>query len=141
MDVSDLSIDPARVEQGEWVGEKYGTPIPEMGDLCVKVRGVDNGDWRRMQSKLIGAIPRAKRPGGQIDPDESDRITSILLRDTALLDWENLKQGEALLAYSRDLATRFLTEPAYRRFRAAVLWAAQQVGEQIVKATEELAKN
>jgi hypothetical protein len=141
MDLNDAAVDPVRVEQGEWIGEKYGTPIPDMGELCLKVRGVENGDWRRLQMKLIAAVPRNKRPGGQIDPDEADRITSVLLRDAALLDWENLTQGGKVVAYSRDVATGLLTEPEFRRFRAAVLWAAQQVGERRASDTGEQAKN
>src|SRR5262245_45551821 len=104
MDLAELSVDPTRVEQGEWIGEEFGTPIPEMGDLCLKVRGVDNADWRRLRSKLIAAIPRSKRPGGAISQDELDRITAILLRDTALLDWKNLKHNGQDVPYAKDLA-------------------------------------
>jgi hypothetical protein len=42
MKLSASKIDPVKQEEGAWVGEKYGTPIPEMGELCLKTRGVNN---------------------------------------------------------------------------------------------------
>lgn len=136
MDLSNVSVDPVKVEQGEWVGN-----IPQMGDLRLRIRGAENADWRRLQSKLIAAIPRQLRIGGQIDPDEADRITSVLLRDAALLDWENLSEDGKPLAYSKENADRLLTDPTYRRFRDAALWASQNVGERVAVQTGDLVKN
>lgn len=136
MELSEIEVDPASIEQGEWVDN-----IPEMGDLRLKVRGDNNADWRRLQAKLLSAVPRQKRADGRIDPVEGDRVTSTLLRDAALLDWENLTIGGQAVLYSKASADTYLTKPEYHRFRSAVLWAVQQVGYRRIAETEEQEKN
>jgi hypothetical protein len=137
MKLSDVAIDFNRVEQGEWVDN-----IPEMGDLRVKVRGVSNADWRRLQSKLIQAVPRNKRVGGQIDPEESDRITSVLLLETAVLDWSGIEDDSGnSVPYSKEQAREIVTNPTHRRVRDAFLWAASTVGDAITTRQEEQEKN
>lgn len=137
MKLSSLKVDAAAIEDGEWIGN-----IPEMGDLEVRVRGLNNAKYRRLQTKLIDAVPRAKRQGGRMDPDEQDRITAICLRETVLLDWRGL-EGEAgePVAYSKDLAGDLLSKPEFRRFREGVIWAASQVGEERAATDEEDAGN
>lgn len=137
MKLSSLKVDAAAIEDGEWIGS-----IPEMGDLEVRVRGLNNAKYRRLQSKLIDAVPRAKRQGGRLDPDEQDRITAICLRETVLLDWRGL-EGEdgAPVSYTKDLANDLLTKPEFRRFREGVIWAAAQVGEERAAADEDDAGN
>ena len=102
-----------------------------MEGLSLRVRGIGNATFRRMQSKLIDALPRARRVGGRIDPTDQDKITGQCLVVAVLLDWKGLEADDgSALPYSREDATRFLTEPAYRRFRDAVVWASTVVGEQ-----------
>src|SRR5690348_17012614 len=92
MRLSDIKRDSAAIEQGAWIGSKHGTPIPGMGDLQLRVRGADNSDWRRLQAKLVSAIPRAKRSSdGRVDPDEMDRIIGSCLVNCCLLDWEGIE--------------------------------------------------
>ncbi|MDP4024461.1 hypothetical protein Q8W71_17690 [Methylobacterium sp. NEAU 140] len=125
MKLSALKVDADKIEAGEWVGD-----IPEMGDLRLRVRGLQNAGYRRLQSRLIDAVPRSKKQGGRVDPDELDRITSTCLASTVLLDWAGLEdEGGAPLPYSKETATEFLTNPAFRRFRDAVLYAATVVGD------------
>lgn len=133
MKLSDLASDPVATEQGEWVDT-----IPEMGDLRLKVRGIGNADWRRIQTKLIDAVPRSKRTGTRIDPEEIDRITTVCLHQACLLDWQNLSGDDGKpLAYSRDFALELLSKPEYRKFREAVVWAATVVGEQAAVRIED----
>lgn len=142
MKLSDLSIDPVRFEQGEWIGEQYGTPIPEMGDLCVLVRGLGNADWRRMQQQLMAAVPRGKKTGGVIDTEEVDRINSTLLLKTSLKDWSGIEDASGNpVPYSEAQAQEILTNPEHRRVRDAIFWAASIVGEARAKKVEQLAKN
>lgn len=143
MKLSHVSVDPKRIEQGEWVGEKYGSPIPEMGDLCVLVRGVENADWRKLRNKLLASIPRNKRVGGNIDPDETDRITSTLLLEACLLGWDGIQDEttDAPVAYSKEQAREVLFNPAHRRVRDAILWAATTVGEATADKKDEQSKN
>lgn len=136
MDLNDLRIDVSRQEDGGWVDN-----IPEMGDLRLRVRGLNNASWRKLQATLYNAVPRNKRPGGQVDPDEQDRITGICLRDTCLLDWDGVTQNGEPVAYSRELANKLLTDPQFRKFREAVIWAAMTVAEQDAADAEDARKN
>lgn len=147
MKLSDARIDPVKVEEGEWIGAKYGTPIPEMGDLCVKVRGLNNVAWRRLQRELINAVPRKDRPGGRLSPKAEDDVTSRCLLAACLDDWSELEgdgeigEADKPVPYDRKLAGTLLTDARYRPFRDAVFWAASQVGEQRAASQEDIAKN
>ncbi len=126
MKMSELAVDAARLEGGAWVEE-----IPEMEGLRLKVRGANNADWRRLQTKLLEAVPRKQRVGGRLDPDTQDRITASLLLNTCLLDWQGLEDDDGNpLSYDKKMAEKLLTDPQYRRFREAVVWASTVVGEQ-----------
>lgn len=147
MKLGESKTDPVKVEQGAWVGEKYGTPIPEMGDLCLKTRGLNNKDYRKLQSQLYDAVPRKLRMGNRLPPEHQDRITAVCLRDTCLLDWENVEgdgkigEPDKPVAYDKKVADRLLTDPEYRRFQDAAVWAATVVGEIGQAELEEDAKN
>lgn len=132
MRLSEIQINAAAVEEGEWIGD-----LPEMGDLRLKVRGLNNDKYRRLQQRLIEATPRAKRPGGRLDPAEQDRITAKCLTDTVLLDWSGLEGDEGPIAYSAEMAKTLLTDPQYRRFRDAVIAAASRVEEVEAEARQD----
>lgn len=137
MKLSELKVDAVKVEQGAWVDN-----IPELEGLRLKVRGANNKDWRKLQARLISAIPRQKRVGGQLDPAEQDRIMAIVLRDTCLLDWDGLEGDDGKpLPYTKESAEQFLTDPQYAKFREGVTWAATVVGEQRDAVLEKDAKN
>jgi hypothetical protein len=136
MKLSSIEVDPERIEQGQWIGN-----IPEAGDLQLKVRGLGNADFRRMQTKLTDAVPRARKAGGRIDPDEQDRIVSQCLAATVLLDWRGLEDDNGPIPFSREKACELLMDPRYRRFREAVIWAASVVGEEQAADLEDAAGN
>lgn len=137
MKLSALRIDAEKAEQGAWIGD-----IPDMGDLRLKVRGLRNADFRRLRDRLLSAVPRDKRVNGQIDPETFDGITSRALVDTVLLDWEGLEGDDGQAApYDKLLATKLLTEPDFRPFRDAVIYAATVVEERAVAAAEDDAGN
>lgn len=122
---SEQKIDPKKLEQGAWVSN-----IQDMGDLRLKVRGVNNKDWRRMSAKLIDAVPRSKKVAGRIDPDELDRVNAILLRDCCLLDWDNNVEDDGTqIPYSKELADQYLRDPEWPAFREAVMWASLNVAQ------------
>jgi hypothetical protein len=126
MKMKDLAIDAGRAEEGAWVDD-----IPDMEGLRLKVRGSQNRDWRRLQMKLIQAVPRKRRMQGTLDPEDADRITNLCLLNTSLLDWAGFDgDDDKALPYSREIAEKLLTDPDYRRFRDAVVWAANLVAEQ-----------
>jgi hypothetical protein len=127
MKLTELTVDPDRAENGAWVDD-----IPEMEGLRLKVRGNMNTDWRRLQAKLLDAVPRKKRLGGRIDTDEMEKIISSCLLNACLLDWEGLEDENGQpIPYSKQFAQKLLTEPEFRRFRDGVSWASQIVAEKI----------
>lgn len=136
MEIGHTRVDVAKIEQGEWVSD-----IPDMGDLKLKVRGINNSDWRRIASSLVAAVPRGKKVSGRIQPDEQDRITSELILQAGLLDWENVTQAGQPVPYSKEQARTFLTDPAFRAFRDAALWACTVVGDAVSEDNTADAKN
>lgn len=137
MKLSELKVDPQRIENGAWVDN-----IPEMEGLRLKVRGAFNADWRKLQSRLVAAVPRQKRARGQLDPAEQDRVMSIVLRDACLLEWDGIEGDDGQpLPYSKEKATELLTDPQYGKFREAVIWAANTVADQRESDIEEDVKN
>lgn len=123
MNLNDIKIDPARLEDGAWVGD-----LPNMGDLELKVRGVGNKLYRTREAELLKKVPRSKR--GELDIADGDRITTTLLLETVLLDWRGIVDGDQPLPYSREMAEKLLTDPAWRNFRAAVAYAGAIVAQE-----------
>lgn len=137
MKLTDLAVDTDRAEKGAWVDD-----IPEMQGLRLKVRGSSNADWRRLVAKLTEAVPRKKRLGGRVDPEEQDAIISKCLLNCCLLDWAGLEDDEGKeIPFGKEMAKKLLTDPEYRRFRDSVIWAASIVGENIEVTQEEIAGN
>lgn len=141
MDMQSVKVDPAKIENGDWVGEKYETPIPEMGDLCLKVRGMTCAAWRSLARTLSEAVPRNKKAGGRIKQAEQDQIFNKCLLSVGLLDWSGVTENGKEVPYSKEAATRFLMEPEFQSFRDAALWATQIVGSVAAAAVEDDAKN
>ncbi len=142
MKLSAMKINSAAIEQGEWVGSKNGNPIPDMGDLNLKVRGIGNADFRVLQSKLFDATPRNERPNNRLSPAAAERVTIECIVETILIDWDGVEndQGEAL-PFNKDVARKILSDPDLRPFRDAVMWASAQVGELRAGDSEGIAKN
>lgn len=134
MKLSDTTIDVDRLENGGWVGD-----LPEMDGLRLKVRGLFNEQWRKMQDKLTQAVPRQRRVNGVIGPEDRERIFNACLRETCLLDWEGLFEddGTTPISYSKEFANKLMTEPQYRKFRDAVSTAANNVAENNQLALEQ----
>src|SRR5215207_282633 len=129
MKLSDIKININAVEKGDWVGD-----IPEMGDLRLRVRGTDNADYSALQDKLLRA---ARRRNGNASREQRDQITATLLLETVLLDWDGiLDENNRPIPYSKDFAQTLLTDPEYRDFRMAVIWAADQVARTESKVEE-----
>lgn len=122
MKLSSVKVDSKGAEAGEWV-----TKIPDMEDLALKVRGAQCASARAMRAKLIRELPLNVRnnPDG-LPPEVRDSIDAKVAVEVLLLDWKNVEEG----AYSKELATRYMTDPDYVFFQDAVYWAAMQVGRQ-----------
>lgn len=137
MKLSAMQVDTSAIESGEWVGD-----IPEFDDLRVRVRGIENEAARHLRATLINAVPRARRRSGNLSVEDTDRITSALLLETVLIDWDGIEDetGKAI-PYDKGLARDLLTKPENRKFRDAVLYAASLVGEQQAEDEAQDAKN
>lgn len=136
MKLEDRVIDLQRREEGAWVSD-----IPEFMDLELKIRGAGNKDWARMEQKLIAAVPRQRRTNG-LEPEDRLRINGQLILHTALLDWRGIENGNGEpLPYSKEQASKYLTDPRYEAFVYACLWAANVVAERRQDEIEQDAKN
>lgn len=137
MKLSALKVDAGKVENGAWVDS-----IPQMEGVRLKVRGTRNSDYRKLQQRLINAVPRKKRAAGNIEPDVQDQIAAQCLLTCCLLDWEGIEdENDQPIPYSKDKAREFLTMPEYRAFLDGVIWAASVVGEEEETEREEAAGN
>lgn len=134
MRISELEVDQKVVEEGKWVSN-----IPELPGVRLKVRGANNKDWRRMGQRLVNALPRKFRMNGVIDPDESDRISAMILLNTGLLDWEGIEADDGSpIPYDKKRAAQYL---AGERFRTGVQFACDLVAQGIEEEIEEIAGN
>jgi len=136
MKLSDHKIDLKKREEGAWV-----TNIPDCGDLALKVRGMGNKDWAKLEQKLIMAVPRQRRTNG-LEPEDRLRINAILVRDCSLLDWRGIENGTGeLVPYSKEAASQLLADAQYESFVWACVHAASVVAQQGKDELEEDAKN
>lgn len=136
MKLSEIKVDATAVESGQWIGD-----IPEMGNLRLLVRGLNNSDYKRMSAKLYAATPRAERPGGRLTPEAGEKLQARCLAATVLIDWDGLEDDNGPVAFASDLALKLLLDPSYAAFRDGVVWAATQVGAGRAEDAEEAAKN
>ncbi|WP_316172411.1 hypothetical protein [Bradyrhizobium sp. SZCCHNRI2049] len=135
MKLSDIAVNPALIEQGDWVDN-----LPDMPGIRIKARGMGNADYRKLEAKLIREIPRAQRLEG-LAPKDQDRILGRLLLETVVLDVEGLEDDNGPMAYSRALGEQLLLDPQFQRFRAAAATAAEIVAQRQKAETEADAKN
>lgn len=129
MDIKSVKVDSARGERGDWVDN-----IPGMGDLRLQVRSYSNSDYQAFLAKEIAAVPREKRvnkkAGEALLPAVRDAIITRATVECILLGWENLTEGGEPVAYSKEAAMNYLSDPDYRVLNDAVDYAARTV-EQI----------
>lgn len=132
MKMSDIAIDPEKLENGAWVDE-----IPELGNIALRVRGMGCEEFRKLQAKLIEAIPRNRRLRGKLRQEDSDDVMDACLHRVILLDWRGI-EGEdgAPQPYDRDLALSWIKNPKFRKFRDGIIWAASTVAEEIGEQTD-----
>lgn len=136
MKLSDIRVDAAKQEEGEWVKD-----IPEMGDLELRVKGLNIPAYRNMQSKMYESVPRQHKSRGRVSTEYQEKITNQCLHAHILLDWKNVNDGEKDVPFSKEMSHELLTKPEYRAFRDAVIWAASTVGQVAAEEGEDDLKN
>lgn len=139
MKISSSKVDSSVIqsEAGVWQDD-----LPELGDIAVLVRGLNNKQYRLKFEAMVRALPPGKRRNGAVDPTERDRIIGLCMFEHVLLDWKNVEddQGNAI-AYGKEQAKAFLTDPDYQKFREGVFVAATRVGDLAQADEAAIAKN
>jgi hypothetical protein len=136
MKLADRMVDLQRREEGGWVKDP-----PEWMGLELKVRGANNKDWQKLETKLLNAIPRQRRING-LESEELLLINGRLILETSLLDWRGIENGNGELEpYSKEAARKYLTDPRHEDFIRICVWAANVVAAQKQDEIEDDAKN
>lgn len=137
MKLSEAKIDVVVQEQGDWVDN-----IPELPGVRIKTRGAGNKSWRRRQQQLFDTIPRHKKVGGRIDPEELDRVATALVLDCGIIDWEGLEDDEGKpIPFTKEMASKLFNDPTLAKLREGAVWAANIVAEQRNAEVEDVVKN
>ncbi len=134
MKASQLAVDPAAIEGGEWIDD-----IPGCGDLRIKSRGAGNTDWRKVQQRELTKLTRDERRG-QLAPEIQDRILATTILEAGLLDWENLVEDDGT-AIAVSSARDMLFDPKWANLLAACAFAANEVASRTVADRKEAEKN
>ncbi|WP_316234669.1 hypothetical protein [Bradyrhizobium sp. SZCCHNR1020] len=137
MKLSDIKVDPAVIEQGDWVDD-----LPNMPGVRIKARGVSNSDYRKLEAKLVRQIPKALRAEG-LSPAQSDRILGRCLLETVVLDVDGLTEDDEVtpIKYTRELGEKLLLDPEWKEFRAAAAHAGSVVDSRRKSEIADDAKN
>lgn len=136
MKLSSIQVDSALAEQGDWVEN-----IPKLQGIKIKARGIDNSDYRLLESKLIREIPETDRAEGVL-PVDQDRIASTLLLETVVLDVVGFTEDDGTpIIYTKDLGRQWLFNPDYKAFREACAWAGAAVARRKKVASVAEVKN
>jgi hypothetical protein len=137
MDISNFKRNVAASEGGEWVGD-----IPGFGDARLKVRGIGSKLYTEVVARLSRAAPAEDRMRDRsLKPEATMRIMGQAMHEAVLLDWDGFSDGGKALPYDKALAELWLTEPEFRPFLDAVVWAAGVVENGRAEEAKELEKN
>ena len=137
MDIKDLTLNTQIAEDGEWI-----TDLPGMGDLRLKVRGMNAKAVTSLQNSLLRKLPRNERErDGRPTPDAALRVMKETLVDAVLLDWDGLTMDGKPLKYDKARAKAMILDERFRLFADAVFMAAQIVDNTREADAEDAAKN
>ena len=122
------------IDEGTWVKD-----IPDAPGMSLKVTG-----WgaKRVQKLLEGKriAARKKNRNKELSSEQSAKITREVLAEIVLQDWGGITDGGKDVAYSKDLATKWLTSRNGERFAALVLEAAMEVDANASEFVESVEK-
>lgn len=122
MRLSSIKINGAAIEQGAWVGD-----IPSLPGVRLRVRGIGNHDYRRLEAKLTRELPRERRVLS-LDPADAEEIETRCLAETVLLGWEGIEDDAGKpMEFSAVQAAGLLADPDYLVFRNSVIYAGNMV--------------
>jgi hypothetical protein len=137
MDIQSIKKDSAAIAEGQWVEN-----IPGMGDLTLKVRGSSANYVMAVRARKQRNAPNEDRAAdGSLTVDATLRIETEVLYEAVLLDWGGLTDGGQPVKYDSALAKEWLTNPDFRDFADAVVWASGVVSRTTKAVKEKAAKN
>lgn len=137
MDIQSLKKNSAAIAEGQWIDD-----IPNMGDLRLKVRGASSTYVVGVRARKQRAVPRNERMrDGSLTPETTIRIETEVLHEAVLLDWDGLTDGGKPVKYDQTLAREWLTNPDFRDFADAVVWASHVADRGVADQIEDAGKN
>lgn len=139
MKLSDIRVDAAAIEAGDWIGD---LPFPGLEGVKLRVRGIGNSDYRRLQSKLFRDL--SKRVGAaDVTDDLGEGITNELIAKTVWLGCEGIfeEDGTTAIAFTPELALQLLSDPELSTLRNAVTYAANLLTSRRKASAEDAKKN
>jgi len=123
MDIKNLKRSIVTIEGGQWVGD-----IPNFGDVRLHVRGMTSKIYTATVSRLSRAVPPEGRGrDNTLLPESAVVVMGQALAEVGLLGWEGLTEDGEPLEYSKLLAADWLTNPEFRPFLDAVVYACSVV--------------
>lgn len=123
------------IDNGTWVGD-----FPEAPGVELLVCGLRSKDARKsMEQKQTQA--RLKNRGKALTDEQMSACTRETLAEVVLKDWRGLEEGGTPLAYSKEMAAKWLTSRNGEKFVGLVIQAAQRVDEQASEFVEDAIKN
>lgn len=137
MDIRSIQKDSAAIAEGQWVDS-----IPGMGDLRLKVRGSTANKVMAVRARKQRNAPNEDRSAdGALSVEAAMRIETEVLHEAVLLDWDGLTDGGQPVKFDSALAKDWLTNPDFRDFADAVVWASGVVSRTTKAVKEKAAKN
>lgn len=137
MDIQKIKKDAALITEGQWIGD-----IPGMGDLRLRVRGASSPRVVAVRARKQRAVPRDERQrDGSLSIETTIRIETEVLHEAVLLEWDGLTDGGEPVKYDADQALEWLTNPDFRDFADAVVWASSVADRGVVDQKEKTTKN
>ncbi len=137
MDILNAKRDPKLAREGTWVSD-----IPDMGDLELKVRGLNTPEFNQARAKRIRKAPREwKQMDGTLTPERDLQVFKEALAEACLLDWKNLTEDGKEVKFTDKRAWDFCTLEEFNLFADAVTWAAQVVDKGYGETFKALEKN
>lgn len=138
MNINDLVMSDealAVIDQGEWMQAGPDAPGVEFKVTGMQAKRAD----KLMKAKLIAA--RKANRNKPVTNEQLNRITKEVLVEEVLLDWRGLEDNGEELAYTPELARKFLLSRGGDRFATMIVDCAQLLDTTANDYVEATTKN
>lgn len=118
MDLNKIRIDETKETEGVWVDVDANTKL-----LIGSAKGLV---YRKaLREALRTRIDELQ--GKPLEEEEIEDITTRVMAEHLLLDWEGLTEGGEEVEYSAEKSVEILTDSAYRQFKEFVASKADDI--------------